>query len=49
MIRRRIATALIALALLLGLGHALTPGVGAATPGARTNGEIEWCPECIAP
>lgn len=39
MIRRRIAAILIAVTLLLGLGHALTPGYHSA-------GEVEWCEHC---
>lgn len=41
MIRRRIATILVAATLLLGLGHALVPGYHSA-------GEVEWdCgPDC---
>lgn len=41
MIRRRIAAALIAVTLLLGLGHALTPGYHSAGE-VVTAGELEW-------
>lgn len=39
MLCRRIAAALIAATLLLGFGHAITPGFHQA-------GELEWCEHC---